>query len=177
MRMLITIARKYLPCFVAGIAFAIVCFVGLNAVMKPFSLSEYCGSNCHEMRTAYQSWELSSHGSNGNGVITHCVDCHLPSKDHYFAHMATKAYVGAIDTLKHHFGPEYDSEQMRQKVLSHIPNQRCLNCHDNLLAKPASSAARLAHNSVLSDPGKSEHRCVKCHEDAGHQRVRKIFTP
>lgn len=176
MRMLITIARKYLPCFVAGIVFAIVCFVGLNAAMKPVSTSEYCGSNCHEMSTAYQSWELSSHGSNTRGITVNCVDCHLPSKDNYFTYMFAKARDGAKDVLMHHFGPEYDLEKIRSRVRDEIPNQRCLNCHDNLLARPVKSASRIAHRQVLNNPDRQQSRCVNCHENAGHERHSKIFT-
>ena len=84
--------------FLAGLAFAILCFVGLNAAMAPVSTSEYCGSTCHEMNTAYLSWELSPHGANAHGVRVECVDCHLPPKEKYFAHIVAKAYAGAKDT-------------------------------------------------------------------------------
>lgn len=163
--------------FLVGILFAILCFIGLNAAMVPVSKSEYCGSKCHEMNAAYLSWELSPHGANAHGVRVECVDCHLPPKEHFFAHIAAKARDGAKDTYKHYFGGQYDLEKIRRKVLSHMPNQRCLYCHDHLLDKPNSSAARVAHAAVLTEPGAPENRCVECHQDAGHQRHSKLFSP
>lgn len=168
--------KKWILIFAAGIAFSLLCFIGLNAAMVPVSKSEYCGSKCHEMNTAYRTWELSPHGANTMGIRVECIDCHLPSKDNYFTHLTAKAYVGAKDIYKHYFGNEYDIEKLRQKVLKQIPNQRCLNCHDNLLVKPSSSAARIAHIASLANPDVSENRCVKCHEDTGHQRHNKTFS-
>ena len=86
--------KKYWLAFGAGLAFAIVCFIVIEAAMKPVSMPAYCGSNCHEMNTAYQTWELSVHGANKFGVQVECIDCHLPPKDKFFTHIATKAYQG-----------------------------------------------------------------------------------
>ena len=160
--------RKRILTFIAGIAFALICFIMLNVAMVPVSKSEYCGGKCHEMSTAYRTWELSSHGANNTGIRVECIDCHLPSKDKYFTHMTAKAYAGAKDIYKHYFGDEYNIEKMRQQVLSHMPNQRCLNCHDDLLTKPGSSAARIAHVASLADPDVPENKCIQCHEDTGH---------
>lgn len=170
------VIKKRAPMFLAGIVFSLLCFIGLNAAMVPVSKSEYCGSKCHEMNTAYRTWELSPHGANTMGIRVECIDCHLPSKDKYFTHLTIKAYVGAKDIYKHYFGDKYDIEKMRQKVLGSISNQRCLNCHDNLLVKPSSSAARIAHIASLANPDVPENRCVQCHEDTGHQRHNKTFS-
>ncbi len=167
---------KYILPFIAGIVFAILCFISLNAAMGPVSKSEYCGSSCHEMSTAYQSWELSNHGSNSRGITVNCIDCHLPSKDHYFSYMFAKARAGAKDVLVHHFGSEYDLEKIKTRVRDNIPNSRCLKCHDNLLALPVSSASRIPHQSVINQPDLEENRCIKCHENAGHERDSKLFT-
>jgi len=168
--------KKQIFTFLAGIVFAVFCFIALNAAMAPVSTSEYCGSKCHEMNTAYLSWELSPHGANAHGVRVECVDCHLPPKDKYFTHITAKAYTGAKDIYKHYLGPEYDIEQIRRKVLEHISSEICLHCHVDLLGKPGDSAARIAHTAVLAEPGAAENRCVECHEDAGHQRQNKLFS-
>ena len=162
--------------FLMGFAFALLCFVALNAAMVPISRSEYCGAACHEMNDAYLNWELSSHGSNARGIRVECIDCHLPSKDKYFTHVAAKGYAGLKDTYKHYFGGEYDSRKMRELVRDRISSARCLNCHDNLLAKAGSSAARSAHTAALAKPHAPENRCVQCHEDVGHQRQSRLFS-
>jgi len=163
--------------FLAGILFAVLCFVGLNLAMEPVSHSNYCGGQCHEMKTSFDTWQLSGHGANKDGYRVECVDCHLPPKDQYFTHMTAKAYAGAKDILKHYFGPPYDVEKLRSKVLAHIPNDTCTHCHDDLLRKPGSTAARTAHLAVATEPDRPEHRCVECHENVGHERHNTLFSP
>ena len=159
---------KWATVFLAGVAFAVFCFIAINAAMKPVSTSMFCGTKCHEMDTAYKTWQLSMHGANKFGISVDCVKCHLPPKDKYFTHLAVKAYTGAKDMYKHHFGDEYNAEELREKVLKTMPNKRCMQCHDSLLAKPGSSAARTAHTEVLNEP--DESKCVDCHEGVAHQR-------
>ena len=160
--------------FSTGLVFALICFIALNAAMVPVSKSEYCGTNCHEMNSAYRTWELSTHGANRYGFR---VDCHLPPKEEYFTHITAKAYAGAKDMYKHHFGKEYDESEIRKKVLDHLPNETCMYCHDDLLALPGTSAARIAHTAVLGTLDDPDSRCVSCHEDVGHQRLKKIYSP
>lgn len=166
------------PVFLAGFAFAILCFIGINAAMEPASKSQFCGSQCHEMKTAYQTWELSVHGANKNGFRVECIDCHLPPKeDEYFNHVFTKAFEGGKDILKHYFIGIYDAEKARAKAREHMPSKRCIHCHDTLLAKPGSSAARKAHFASLSEPDLPQNKCVRCHEGTGHERQSKLFAP
>ena len=168
--------KKWGVPFFAGIIFALLCFVGLNFAMEPVSKSEYCGSKCHEMNTAYQTWELSVHGANEKGIRVECVDCHLPPKDKYFTHMTAKAYAGAKDMYKHHFGEEYNGEKIRGKVMEHLENKQCQTCHDDLLKKPSDSATRLAHQQSLLNEDMPEHKCITCHENVGHERQKKLFS-
>lgn len=41
---IIRVIRKYRLPFLAGIAFAVLCFIGINAAMGPASRPEFCGS-------------------------------------------------------------------------------------------------------------------------------------
>jgi cytochrome c nitrite reductase small subunit len=171
------IVRKHSAAFFIGIVFAVLCFIGINAAMEPASKSEFCGGQCHEMKTAYRSWELSPHGANKYGVRVECIDCHLPPKDKFFRHTIAKAYDGGKDVFKHYFGGDYDVVKARTKVLEHIPNKRCMHCHNSLLNKSGTSAARKAHTEVLNPSDEHEFRCVECHEDVAHQRENKLFSP
>ena len=170
------LTRKRICAFFVGFIMAMLCFVVLNVAMEPVSKSDYCGGKCHEMNTAYRTWELSSHGANKYGVRVECVDCHLPPKEKYFRHLLAKGYEGAKDIYKHHFGGEYEIEAFRKRVLAKIPNERCLHCHDDLLGKPGSPGSRTAHAEVLNPPRGAESKCVDCHEDAGHERENKLFS-
>ena len=168
--------KKLIYAFGAGFLGAMLCFVVLNAAMEPVSKSDYCGGKCHEMNTAYRTWELSTHGANKYGFRAECIDCHLPPKEKYFRHILAKAYEGGKDVYKHYLGGEYQIEELRKRVLEKIPNERCLHCHDDLLAKPDSPGARTAHAEVLNPPRGAEFKCVDCHENAGHERQRKLFS-
>lgn len=170
------IVRKHSVAFFTGIVFAVLCFIGINAAMEPASNSEFCGGQCHEMKVAYRSWELSPHGANKYGFRVECIDCHLPPKDEFFRHVIAKAYDGGKDVFKHYFAGGYDVEKARTKVLEHIPNKRCMYCHNSLLTKSGSSAARKAHMEVLNPSDEHEFRCVECHEDVAHQRENKLFS-
>lgn len=167
---------KRIRVFVAGFVMAMFCFVMLNMAMKPVSSSAYCGGKCHEMNTAYQTWELSPHGANKYGFRVECVDCHLPPKEKYFRHLIAKGYEGGKDVYKHHFGGEYEIEALRKRVLEKIPNERCLHCHDDLLGRPDSPGARTAHAEVLNPPRGAKSKCIDCHENAGHERENKLFS-
>ena len=162
--------------FISGIAFAVLCFIGLNAAMEPASTNAYCGTACHEMNTAYRSWELSVHAANDKGIQVDCVGCHLPPKEKYFTHLFAKARAGAKDLYMHHLGPDYKTEKIREKVLSHLSNETCAHCHQDLLIKPSDAKSRLAHMAAQQQPEKPENKCVVCHESAGHERKTVLFT-
>jgi len=151
--------------FLPGLVLAIIFYLSINEIAKPFSTPDYCGSKCHEMDTAYKSWELSVHNTNSKGLVADCSDCHLPSKDNFIVHMSAKTYVGVKDLIIHHFGTEYDIEKVRQKVLDTMPNDRCLSCHSNLLNKDASPEAKAAHLKDLDSSGKIKTKCVECHNN------------
>ena len=167
--------KKRGPTFLVGLVFAVFCFLVANVALEYTSRSRFCGTACHEMTPAYTTWELSSHGANRLGFRVECIQCHLPPKEHCFAHVAAKSYTGVKDVYKHFLGGDYDLEKVRGEVAQHLSSQRCLYCHDSLLTKPASSASRKAHLASLEDPGLPENRCVECHEDVGHQRHEKLF--
>ncbi len=119
---------------------------------------------------------MTAHGSNTHGIRVECVDCHLPPKKNFFSHLFVKAYSGGKDLYMHHYGGQYDREKSSKTVLADMPNKRCMLCHDSLLLRPGSEAARQAHGEVINSAGASEHRCVDCHEDAGHERKNKLFS-
>ena len=170
------LGRRFLF-FLAGIALAIICFVAIEIAMRPVSTNSYCGSMCHEMNTAYQTWELSPHRTNSSGVTVGCVDCHLPPREDYFSHLSAKAYAGMKDLYHHKFGPEYDIKAIGKRVAGHMENATCLHCHNSLESRVARSAARIAHMAAVRRPELPENKCVTCHEDAGHQRINKLFSP
>ena len=158
--------------FLAGFIFAVLCVIAFNAALEATSAPQYCAT-CHEMEAAYQTWKLSEHGTGSSGVRIECIQCHLPPKEKYFTYVAAKGCCGAKGVYKHYFGPEYDLEKIRKKVLEQMLDETCVNCHDNLLARPSSPAARVAHMASLARPDSPEARCMACHEYTGHKRKEK----
>ena len=173
----LAVIRRWELSFVHGLGFALICFVLLNAAMEPVTKNVYCGTTCHEMNTAYQSWETSVHGANARGIQVGCIQCHLPPREDYFAHLFAKAWAGGKDMYMHHFGPEYDGEAMSHEVAGKVSNEMCAHCHNDLLIKPASAKSRFAHQAAQLEPDKSENKCITCHEQAGHKRNATLFSP
>ncbi|MFH1371710.1 MAG: NapC/NirT family cytochrome c [Planctomycetota bacterium] len=174
-RTIFGVVRKRALPFIAGLVFALLCFVVLNAAMEPVSASHYCGSNCHEMHRSLHTWQESVHGGGSKGLQAECIDCHLPDKNDYFRHIIVKAYSGGKDMYKHYmgrwFGTKYEPEKIRIEVLDRMTNEKCTRCHVDLLSKPSNEMIRDAHMEALkTDEKESQLKCVECHEDAGHQR-------
>jgi len=168
--------KQFWIIFLTGFGTAILCFVVLNAATRPFETSEYCGTACHEMQSLYEGWKLSEHYVNSTGVVVDCVDCHLPPKDKYLTHLSAKLCVGVRDLYKHYFVKSYDDNKQREKVLMEMPDERCTRCHSNLLARPSSVAARIAHKVPAEPADVNIPRCVECHSQL-HKRGNETPLP
>ncbi|MFH1614140.1 MAG: NapC/NirT family cytochrome c [Planctomycetota bacterium] len=160
------IVRKYTVAFIFGVIAAIVCFFVIDRISRALSASAYCGSRCHEMKEVYRNWQLSTHVINSNGIVVECIDCHLPPREDYFKHMTAKSILGARDIYKHYFGDEYNAQEVRARIKENMPDELCVYCHSNLLAKPASAGSRIAHRESLASGTARKYnlRCVDCHE-------------
>jgi len=101
------IVKKRGLTFIIGVAFALVCYIGINFALAPTSTPKFCGTFCHEMDIAYKSWQKSPHYVTSGGVQIKCIDCHAAPKEHFFAHLYDKATAGAKGGFMHFFG-EYD---------------------------------------------------------------------
>jgi nitrate/TMAO reductase-like tetraheme cytochrome c subunit len=165
-------AKKPRNCrvFVAGFVAAILVFAGVHWLSAKLTTSHFCGTTCHEMVGVYKGWQVSPHHDNSAGIIVDCKECHLPPENRYAANLSDKIYEGVKNTCLQFFGPPYDANAMRNKVLATMPDSRCLKCHNNLLAKPSSSAARLAHESSLNKSDPNAPRCVEVCHDVMHER-------
>ncbi|MDO8303372.1 MAG: NapC/NirT family cytochrome c [Sedimentisphaerales bacterium] len=150
--------------FVAGFAAAVAAFAIVNNAAQQTTTSQFCGSACHEMQSVYRGWKASSHYANKTGSVTNCVDCHLPPQNEYFARSAREVYEGGRNICRHFFGSPYDPNAMRQRVLTTLPDNRCVRCHATLLVKPPTAGSRIAHENP------EKLRCVECHK-VMHERI------
>ena len=155
--------RAFIVKSLLALIVAAVCLLGVEEAMGPLSTAEFCVS-CHEMSEVHASWQESPHYTNDSGVQATCVDCHLPPREDYAAHMLEKASAGITDAYVHFFG-EYDGEEARRWVQRTLPSDRCLHCHSNLCGTSSSTAVGAVHAAVVEQPSGGVYGCVMCHRD------------
>ena len=152
--------------FGAGFVAAVAAFAVENDIAQRVTTSQFCGTTCHEMDGVYRGWKASALYANDMGSVTHCVDCHLPPQNEYFARTADELYEGTKNLSKHFFSGPYDPNAMQKKVLAALPDKRCSRCHETLLVKPKTVGSRIAHENP------EKLRCVECHK-VMHERIDK----
>jgi len=155
--------RRHGAAFILGLAFAIAAFLAINAISAPLSTSKFCGTVCHEMQPAYDTWLECPHYTNIYGWRSECIDCHLPPKDQFFRHLYEKTRTGVRDLWLHYLGPEYDREKVTQRVKDGWRNETCIRCHKDLLVKPSSKAVKYMHKGSLENPEDVWGKCLACH--------------
>lgn len=164
--------KKCIVIFVPGIIAAIILFVIINAALGPTSTVEFCGEKCHEMDNVYASWKKSPHAVNRTGIEVACIECHLPPKEKFFAHVTAKAITGTKDAIKHIANADYKEEELREKVRKHMSNDVCLRCHNKLEDNPFDKDIAAYHNEEVfkTEEGAKAAKCIECHADSAHVR-------
>jgi len=166
--------KKCIVIFVPGFVAAIILFVIINAVLVPTSTVEFCGEKCHEMKDVYASWKKGPHAVNRTGIEVACIECHLPPREDFFAHVTEKAIAGTKDFIKHKTNKEgdYNAEALREKVRKHMTNDVCLRCHNKLEDNPFDKDIAAYHNEEVFKPeeGTKPAPCIECHAEAAHKR-------
>ena len=153
--------RKFLVRLIFLVCFVAACSLLALEATEPFGRPEAC-TNCHEMQEVYDRWAKSSHHDNPSGVTANCIACHLPPREDHFSHLAAKTHKGASHAWTHFFG-RFDARASRKLVLDTLPNKRCTNCHDNLIAMPSKPAVGAVHATALELTRTRTYACVSCH--------------
>lgn len=163
--------RKYLKeilLIVLGGVLVFPVFIMTNYAMFQTSTPRFCAS-CHEIRPAYNEWQMSSHVNNARGVVADCMDCHLPPFRQTLNFYYKKVYHGSKDVVAHLVGGPYDRLENRIRAYEDIENGSCLECHGNLLNIPNRRGAMLAHKTVLYPRQGYEKKCTQCHDNLVHK--------
>jgi nitrate/TMAO reductase-like tetraheme cytochrome c subunit len=156
-------AKRYAVAFALGLAFAIAAYLSISAIEAPFARSTFCGTTCHELRPAYDSWLESPHNVNIQGLKAECVECHLPPQEEFLYNLYEKARTGSVEVWRHFMGPAYDRPVITERVKANMSNDTCLRCHKDLLSQPSSKAVMYMHKGALASPNDPYGRCVVCH--------------
>ncbi|HRR25241.1 MAG TPA: SUMF1/EgtB/PvdO family nonheme iron enzyme [Acidobacteriota bacterium] len=152
---------------IAGIAVTVIGLWAGAWVNQVTATNEYCDS-CHVHPQAMTSWKQGAHYRNESGVVTNCVECHLPPGG--FAYFWEKAKAGARDFYSFYFK---DVESIDWELLStpemavqHTFEESCLRCHQELFPVGLTQKGIDAHLHYRKYP--AEVRCISCHLYTGH---------
>lgn len=155
----------------AGVAIGGAGIIGAVVGVKLTSDAEFCGS-CHSMEPMVKSWEQSIHGGkNRDGVVTDCVDCHLPH-DNLVNYMFAKSVTGINDVCVETFGDvsKIDWKANRKTRSHYVYDSGCMKCHKNLEeSSMPNPKAFIAHKAYFLD--KEGKTCVDCHKHVGHKHL------
>ncbi len=127
---------------------------GAGVVMALYQTSVYFSTNdscaiCHAHPHAHETWELSSHVNNKSGVMTNCVDCHLPPQSNTWDHYTAKLKLGVRDVWSHITKDtadiDWEAKSELENAIKYIPNESCKACHQNIFPEGISDDGITAH--------------------------------
>ncbi len=153
--------------FLAGLTTMLLLLYPFNRAVNYTSTNEYCFS-CHVHDHAEASWRLSPHVHNKSGVITNCIDCHLPPKGE--GHLWAKIKHGVKDVYGFLFkdSADYNWEGKRNVTMANkfTYESSCLKCHSNLY--PVGLSQKGIDSHLHYDRNRDAMTCLNCHMHTGH---------
>jgi len=160
-------SRAWLWFVMTGVLACIFIVTAGNQLMEYTSTDEYCMS-CHVHPHADQSWKLSTHHDNSSGVITHCVECHLPPEGHGYLPAKIKHGFKDVYGMLFKDSADFNWEEKRKvdQAKHFVYQESCLKCHGNLFPSTLSPEGDDAHLYFLTS--KEELSCINCHLHVGH---------
>ena len=137
------------------------------------STDKFCDQTCHVHPHATQSWIKSTHYSNKSGVVTHCIECHLPSGG--VEYYSEKARLGGQDVYGKWFKDvrkiDWQSKTSLDEAVTFTYDSSCIRCHANLFTTGLSKKGVDAH--LHYQRFKDKMRCINCHLHVGHYTEKK----
>jgi formylglycine-generating enzyme required for sulfatase activity/nitrate/TMAO reductase-like tetraheme cytochrome c subunit len=163
--------KKKLTLILIGLFLGVTCTISLYLTSVYFSTDKSC-MMCHVHPHVESSWKLSKHVNNRSGVKVHCVDCHLPPHTHTWAHYSAKAKLGLKDVwgwmVKDSADFNWDKLSELEQAVTYIPNESCVECHQNLFPEGIPNDGVTAHLYYEENEKKLNLQCISCHLNAGH---------
>lgn len=157
--------------FFTGITIGFAIFIAVYQTSEHFSTNESC-MKCHVHPHAEETWKLSVHHNSKSGVVTNCVDCHLPPKDQTWNHYSAKMKMGIKDVwgylTKDSSDFDWDMKSELEHAVKYIPNESCKKCHKNLFPARLNDDGIIAHMYYEEKEKELNLQCISCHLDVGH---------
>ncbi len=137
-------------------AFAIFTYSAMHYTSRP----SFCAS-CHEIAPAVESWEASAHGE----ADVDCLACH--AKKGTLGYIETK--IGGLREVYIHLTTDVDTIRMNLK--SSVPNEVCMNCHEDVPQETETSGMNFSHEKHVT----LLQNCTDCHDRVVHGEKQKEF--
>ncbi len=147
----------------------------MGKLLHHSSTNESCAS-CHIHPHAIDSWKQSVHHNSQSGVITDCVDCHLPPKGS-FKHFKAKITTGTKDLISYILKDSADINWEQKRTIEHakkhVFDESCIACHSNIFPARLSDNGIKSHLYYEENKDKLDLECIDCHLGVGHYKPRK----
>ncbi len=165
--------RKGLIIFGAGFVCAILLALAGHTGLEVTSTDKFCDSTCHVHPHATQSWIKSTHYSNKSGVVTHCIDCHLPASGaEYYTEKARLGFKDIYGKLfKNVAKIDWQAKRSLDEAKSFSYDSACVKCHANLFTTGLSKKGVDAH--LHYQRTRDRMLCINCHLYVGHFSEKK----
>jgi formylglycine-generating enzyme required for sulfatase activity len=151
-----------------GIMLGVAGMFGAKAGIDYTSTDTFCDEACHVHPHAKQSWIKSTHYTTQSGVVTHCIDCHLPAGG--LEYYTEKARLGAKDIYGKLFKDvskiDWVSKRSIEAASTFTYDSACIKCHQILFSDKLSKKGIDGH--LHYQRSKDKMMCINCHLHSGH---------
>jgi sulfatase modifying factor 1 len=165
--------RKGLPLFGCGFVGAFLLVFAGHEGVEYTGTDKFCDQACHVHPQATQSWIKSTHYSNKSGVVTHCIECHLPAGGVEF--YTEKARLGLQDIYGKWFKDtskiDWQARRSLEEAKTFSYDSACVKCHANLFTIGLSKKGVDAH--LHYQRTRDRMLCINCHLYVGHFSEKK----
>ncbi len=156
-----------------GVFLGLMVVFAANIGVEYTGTDRFCDQTCHAHPEATQTWIKSTHYSTKSGVVTHCIECHLPPGGvDYFTQ---KARLGAQDVYGKLFKDvkkiNWEAKRTLDQAVDFTYDPSCVRCHQNLFSQGLTKKGADAH--LYYQRMKAKVRCINCHITSGHNRGKK----
>jgi formylglycine-generating enzyme required for sulfatase activity/nitrate/TMAO reductase-like tetraheme cytochrome c subunit len=162
--------RKAIVLLGTGIVIGVVALLGAKTGVEATGTDKFCDEFCHVHPQATQTWIKSTHYTTKSGVVTHCVDCHLPGGG--LEYYTEKARLGAKDIYGKLFKDvskiDWISKRSLDSASTFTYDSACIRCHQILFSAKLSKKGVDGH--LHYQRSKDKMLCINCHLHSGHYR-------
>jgi formylglycine-generating enzyme required for sulfatase activity len=165
--------KKTLLLLGTGMVLGFLIVYGANAGIVYTSTDVFCDKFCHVHPHVTASWIKSTHYTTKSGVVTHCIECHLPAGG--IEYYTEKARLGAQDVwgvlTKDLKKIDWEAKGSLEHAVTFTYESSCIRCHSILFSSKLTKKGSDAHLYYQRMQGKI--LCLNCHLSVGHYHEKK----